>query len=151
MVEKFGFVQNNYEFPCIIQIYFVYLRSKRERVKPIKFKIMSKKTFWQNIENVLEREFNPNETLQWLKQNQSIYWSWGVSKLFQYKNKSLFLKVNGFEFKGWVLITLGWNDTYTVRFLNGQYREISKTTDVYVDMLRDFIDEKIEKQKSYSF
>jgi len=112
---------------------------------------MSKRTFFQNIETVLEREFNPNETLQWVKSNQPVYWSWGVSKLFQFENKSLFIKVNGFKHKGWVLITLGWDDTYTVRYLNGQYNEVDKQTGVYCDVLQETIDNRIEKQENYSF
>lgn len=112
---------------------------------------MSKRKFWENIETVLEREFNPEETLQVLKSNQAIYWSWGVAKLFQYENKSLFLKVNGFKHKGWVLITLGWDDTYTFRLLNNQYNEVHKETGVYVDEIRNRIDEVVEKQENYSF
>jgi len=112
---------------------------------------MSKRKFWQNIDTVLERDFNPNETLQWLKANFSIYMSWGVSKLFQYENKSLFLKVNGYKHSGWVLITLAWDDTYTVRYLNNQYNEVDKETNVYCDVLQSTIDEKIEKQPSYNF
>lgn len=112
---------------------------------------MSKKKFWETIDTKLEREFNPSETLQWLKSNMSIYWSWGVARLFKHQDKALFLKVNGMIHKGWVMITLGWNDTYTVRLLNNQYNEISVDTDIYCDVLQSFIDEKVEKQSNYTF
>ena len=113
---------------------------------------MSKKTFFQTeISNLVERNFEPNETLRVLKSNQSIFWSWGVSKLFKYEDKAIFLKVNGIFHNGWVMVTLAWDDTYTFRLLNNHYREVYKETDVYVDVLRDRIDEKVEKQPYYSF
>ena len=112
---------------------------------------MSKRSFFQSIDEKLEREFNVQETLSLLKSNISIYWSWGVSKLLQHESKTLMLQVNGYNHKGWVMVTLGWNDTYTFRLLNGQYNEVYKETDVYVDVLRDRIDEKVEKQPNYSY
>jgi len=112
---------------------------------------MSKKSFFTTIDTKLEREFDVKETLSVLKSNMSIYWSWGVSQLFQHKSKTLMLKVNGYVHSGWVMITLGWDDTYTFRLLNNQYNEVSKETGVYCDMLRDMIDTRVEKQANYKF
>ena len=35
-------------------------------------------------------------------------------------------KVNGHHHKGWVLITLAWNDTYTLRFFSTQFNEVKE-------------------------
>jgi len=112
---------------------------------------MSKRSFLTTIDEKLEREFNVQETLNVLKSNMSIYWSWGVSKSFHHKNKTLMLKVNGYKHKGWVMITLAWNDTYTLRLLNNQYNEVFHAQEVYVDMLRDMVDDLVEKQLEYKF
>ena len=107
---------------------------------------MSKATF-QTAFNTeyAQRDFNPQETLQWVSRAKHIYWCWGVSKKVNYNNKGLLLKVNGAKFKGWVLITLAWDDTYTVRYLNAQYNEaLPMNENVYCDVLQDIIDRKIE-------
>jgi hypothetical protein len=112
---------------------------------------MSKKQFIENLDNMVELNFDQNETLQQLQMNRSIFWSWGVSNMFRISDTALMLRVNGYIHKGWVMITLGWNDTYTYRLLNKQYNEVYKETDVYCDMLVERIDEKIEKQPNYVF
>jgi len=112
---------------------------------------MSKKQFIQNLDKMVERDFDQNETLQQLQMNQSIYWSWGVSNVFRIGHNALMLEVNGFIHKGWVMVTLAWDDTYVFRLLNKQYNEVYKETDVYCDMLVERIDIKIEKQDNYVF
>ncbi|WP_418513693.1 hypothetical protein [Corallibacter sp.] len=99
-----------------------------------------------------QREFNPQETMQWLTANRTVYFSWGTSKLINLNNKGLLLKVNGHHHKGYVLITLAWNDTYTVRFFNNQYNQVKNTlTEIYCDLLQDSIDEVIEKIDDYNY
>jgi len=110
---------------------------------------MSKRSFFQTIDEKLEREFNVHETLKLLKSNINIYFSWGVSKVYNHQNKALMISVHGYIHSGWVMVTLGWNDTYAFRLLNNQFNEVSKETGVYCDMLRDMIDERIEKQPNY--
>ena len=111
----------------------------------------TKQFFTETIKKAMEREFNPEETLQWLKLNQLYFMSWGVSKMLQHQNKSLFLKVNGYAHSGWVMITLAWNDTYTVRLLDDQFEIIKKDTEVYCDCLCDTVDFLVESNsKHYS-
>jgi hypothetical protein len=111
---------------------------------------MSKKTFFQTeINEMLEREFNVNETMKVLTHNPWVYVSWGVSKKFKYQDKALLLQVNGYNHKGWVMVTLGWDDTYTFRLLNTRYREVYKECGCYFDELQDRIDIKVEKQAQY--
>ena len=113
---------------------------------------MSKKTFFtKEIQEKVEREFDVKETFRILRFNPTISMSWGLHNPMNFENKAFLFKVNGYIHKGWVMITLGWNDTYTFRLLNGQYREVYKETEVYCDVLRDRIDEKVEKQSEYIF
>ena len=99
---------------------------------------------------LLEREFNLNETLQVLTYNQNIYFSWGVSKRINLKNKGMLLNVNGNHHKGSVLITLGWNDTYCVYIINNRGKILNEYKAVYFDVLTEVIDNRIERIKEYS-
>lgn len=112
---------------------------------------MSKAKFYESFESdYAQREFNPQETMQWLTANRIVYFSWGTERVINLFNKGLLLKVNGHHHKGWVLITLAWNDTYTVRFFNQQYNQVKDTlTEVYCDLLQDTIDEVIERIDDY--
>ena len=103
------------------------------------------------LQSIAEREFSLSETLKVLKANPSIYMSWGVSSLKNFENKVLILKVNGHHHKGLVLISLAWNDTYTVNIVSTQ-NNIKKTyTEVYFDVLTEIIDNHIEKIDDYEF
>jgi hypothetical protein len=106
------------------------------------FEIVSEKT---------QREFDPNETIQWLTINPSIFWSWGVSKKINLYDKALLLNVSGHHFKGWVVITLAWDDTYSIFYINTNGTIVGEQHNVYCDMLRDVIDDRIEKVKDYQF
>ena len=97
----------------------------------------------------MEKGFDPQETLQWLKHHQLIFMSWGVSKMLQHQNRSLFLKVNDFVHSGWVMITSAWNDTYTVRLLDEQFDFIKKITHIYCDMLCDTVDFMVESNNKF--
>lgn len=103
-----------------------------------------------------QRPFNLMETLSVLKVNPSIYWSWGVSKLIKIQNKGnedvgLLLKVNGHHHKSWVLITLAWDDTYTVHIINRLGKTLNTYEQVYFDDLVEIIDNRIEKKADYQF
>jgi len=101
------------------------------------------------LKSVAEREFNLSETLRVLRVNPSIYMSWGVSSLKNFEDKVLILKVNGHHHKGLVLISLAWNDTYTVNIVSTQ-NNIKKTyKEVFFDVLTEIIDEHIEKIEEY--
>jgi len=108
-------------------------------------------TVIQIIKSKFEREFNTKETLQVLSINKSIFWSWGVSKILNFEHKALILKVSARRFKSYVVITLAWNDTYTVTLVNTQGKVIKEFKEIYFDMLVETIDEEIEKVPIYSF
>lgn len=112
--------------------------------------------FYQHfLENYSEDSFSPNETLQWLKQNPIVTMSWGLHDPKVLRKDSLvtglIFKVNGHHHKGSVLITLAWDDTYTVRFINNHYQEVKdKLEMVYCDLLQNSIDEVIEQLPTYN-
>ncbi len=103
----------------------------------------------RKIDYLYQREFDTNETLKVLTHNKTIYWSWGVSKLFNCSNKGLFLKVNGHHHKQYVLITLSWDDTYKVDYLNRNLKVIDTQENLYFDQLVEFIDNRIERIGEY--
>ncbi|MFI8379597.1 hypothetical protein [Leeuwenhoekiella sp. NPDC079379] len=105
----------------------------------------------EKLSELTQREFNTQETYQLLKASGSIMWSWGVSKLINYQNEGLLLKVNGHHHKGWVFITLAWNDTYSIHYLNNRYKVKESQTDIYCDMLTRTIDDKIERIDDYQY
>lgn len=115
---------------------------------------MAKKDFIKNFENdYAEREFSPKVTLQQLTHMMSSrnkFYSWGVSKKTNLYSKGLLLSVNANHHKGHVLITLAWNDTYTIRFFNKQYNEVfERQNDIYCDCLTNAIDSVIEWVPEY--
>ena len=99
---------------------------------------------------LLQREFSLAETLQVFNRNQPMYWSWGVSKKFNLNDKGLLMLVNGHHHKGWVLISLGWNDTYSVHIISKKGEILNEYTEIYWDMLGDKIDDRIERIPQYS-
>ncbi len=106
---------------------------------------LTKNEFYTMIKLFFEREFNPRETLQWLTANKMMFFSWGSHDLRNFENKALAIKVSGHHHKGQILITLGWNDTYTLRLINTTGKVTETFTDIYCDQLAEFIDVKIEK------
>ena len=114
---------------------------------------MSKAKFQKDfLTEYAEREFDLLETMKQLKHNMRLYWCWGVSRLANYHNKGLILSVNGRNLKGFVLITLAWDGTYTVRFFNTKYNEVKdKLTNVYCDELTNRIDSIIEYVPEYRY
>ena len=104
----------------------------------------------RKLEPLLKREFNTSETLKVLTHNKTIYWSWGVSQLFNCNDKGLLLKVNGHHHKQYVLITLDWDDTYKVDYLNRNLRVTDTQENIYFDQLTEFIDNRIERIGEYT-
>lgn len=100
---------------------------------------------------LLKANFNQNETLRLLKSSGAIMMSWGTSNLSRLGNQGLIFKTNGNHHKGYVLITLNWDDTYEVHLINNRARVLETITNVYWDELVNRIDEKVEKIKEYSF
>ncbi len=92
---------------------------------------------------------NVKETLDVLKHQKLKMMSWGSRDFKNIENKGLIFKVSGHLHKGYVLVSLSYNDTFTVSLLNIRGRVIETITDVYVDSLTDLIDEKVEKISIY--
>lgn len=105
---------------------------------------------FENIENLLQREFDVNETITLLsKFNKPVFWSWGVERLLNFKNKGLLMLVNGHHHKGWVLVILAWNDTYSYYLLEGNKTIKKEQHEVYFDQLQYMIDKDIEYIEDY--
>lgn len=102
------------------------------------------------LHKVTQREFNPLETLQILKANQIWLWSWAARNFSQWNNKALWFTVSGHLHKGIVLITLAWNDTYTVTLLTTKWTVKKEITDVYFDELAQTIDINVERIPQYN-
>ena len=101
------------------------------------------------LKSVGERDFNPQETMQWLKANPLWLMTWAARDFTRFEDKALFFSVSGHHHKGIVLITLAWDDTYTVRLLSTQWNEKAKFENVYCDELASLIDEKVERIADY--
>jgi hypothetical protein len=110
---------------------------------------MTSKTY-QAIKVLLKDSLDCKETMQQLRAGGVVkLMSWGVRNYTNIENRGLLFRVSGFKHKGYVLITLSYDDTYTVYLLklNG---EIVKTMEmVYCDELTDTIDEAVEKVSDY--
>jgi hypothetical protein len=111
---------------------------------------MTDKTITQ-INSLLKREFSPAETLKQITHFGGFrFLSWGTSQKTNFKDKALILKVNGHHFKGYVVITLDWSDTYDVNLIT-THGNITKTFNmVYFDDLFDVIDKAIEYVPEYT-
>ena len=101
------------------------------------------------LKESVQREFDPNETIQWLTRNRLWFMTWGAKNFTTFDKKALFFTVSGNLHKGIVLITLAWDDTYTVRLLSSQWNEKAKFESVFCDDLAELIDTKIERIKEY--
>mgnify|MGYP006273142027 FL=1 len=101
------------------------------------------------VKPALKLEFNPTETIQILMADRYKYFSWGVSSKYNIDNKGILLKVSGHHHKAYVLITLDWNDTYTVTLINNDGSVKTELAMVYFDMLADVIDGEIEYIDAY--
>lgn len=115
----------------------------------------------QKILPLLEISFNVSETSALLKREGFRFLSWGCDKMIAVEStekdkygtmaKGLLLHVNGHHHKGFCLITLNGNDTYTFRLLNNQFNQKGETvTDIYFDELFDRIDKLIEYIPAYN-
>jgi len=98
------------------------------------------------IKHLVQRDFDLKETLMVLKSPINIYWCWGVTNIYAVDNGGVILKVNGHHWKHYVLITLAYNDTYTVSLLDARYDVTKTINDVYFDMLQSIVDEEIESK-----
>jgi hypothetical protein len=112
---------------------------------------MNKITINQTVSPLVEREFNLKETIMILRNNDSIFWSWGVSRMINFMNKGLLFKVSGHHHKGWVLVTLGWEDLYKVHIISNKGVVKNSYEGIFFNQLTEVIDNRIEKIKEYQF
>ena len=114
---------------------------------------------YENLKPHFERDFNCMETMSVLKHNINIYWSWGVKSVKIVEPtpnekgyaKGLLLNVSANRHKGYVFITLGYDDTYNARLMNNRGRVIDSFIGVYFDELVKTIDDRIERIADYNF
>ena len=91
------------------------------------------------------REFDVNTTINQMQVKRHKFICWGAKGFKNWNNKALLFTVSGLLFKGIVVITLSWMDTYDIHYLNRSFNEVlDSDTDIYCDMLTDVIDGKIE-------
>lgn len=111
---------------------------------------MNKVQLYEIVKPFFQREFNPQETMKVLTHNKMIYWTWGVSEIVSFENKSLVLKVSGNHHKGYVVITLDFLDLYNVYYISNKGEKKDESLGLYFDQLVEVIDNKIERIPEYS-
>lgn len=113
---------------------------------------MTKKLI-ETLKALTKRQFNTNETIELLTygDNRIKFWCWGVSERINFENKGLLLKVNARRHKGYVFITLDWNDTYSVSLISNTGKILKTFEMIYFDMLTDVIDSEIELVPEYQW
>lgn len=107
---------------------------------------------YQVLKPLLQREFNVLDTVTLLKRtNINVWFSWGVSKMVNVDNQGLLMKVRGNHHKGYVFVTLGYDDLYQVHLIS-THGNIKETLEgIFFDQLQEVIDDKIERVKEYSY
>jgi len=98
---------------------------------------------------------------QLIQTDQTIVWSWGVSKWAALSEKTLALRVNAHRLNGIVCIALDEaQDLYNISFFNNKSflgvlknpsEKFNSITGVYCDQLLEMIDEVIEKIPLYQY
>jgi len=95
-----------------------------------------------------EREFDVNELFKNIR-NLVKVWSWGAHAWRTLESKGLRFAVQGHHHKGHVYIVLAWDDTFTIYYTTRQGKILDKQTDIYIDVLIDTIDKKVEYVSEY--
>lgn len=103
------------------------------------------------LESLAKREFNVMDTLRLLQFKPVWLGSWGFRLPKNYKNKILIFRVSGHHHKGYVAISLNWDDTYIVNLISTRWvvKENGTFNNVYCDELLDLLDINIERKKEY--
>lgn len=102
--------------------------------------------------NLQKSQFNAVETLSQLRSCPEYTWitlSWGISKIgivsgTKENTKGLCFRVRGKLFKGWIFITLNYDDTYIVNFITLKGNIKDTLENVYCDELTEKIDHYVE-------
>lgn len=104
-----------------------------------------------NHSHLIERDFYFPELFKQLTHKKFKFFCWGVETfLVGLDNKEragiVRFRVSGLKFKGEVIITLAWNDTWTIRLVDETGEIVHTQTDVFADMLCDMVDDLIETE-----
>ena len=102
-----------------------------------------------DVKKIVCRELNVLELVQLLKQDISVYWSWGTHALVNLYNKGLRMMVHGHHHKGHVYIVLNGMDLFDVYYTTSKGKIVDIDTGIYNDMLVNVIDKRIEKIDEY--
>jgi hypothetical protein len=100
---------------------------------------------------LLQREFNVGETNDLLNMDMGRVICWGITKRIKVNNGGLLLKVNGHHHKGYVLITLGWEDLYKFHLITDKGVLKESVEGVFFEDLSKQIDQKIEYIPQYGY
>lgn len=105
---------------------------------------------FKTYDKLSQRDFNVAETIDLLTRfNPTIFYSWGVERMTNFKDKGLLLKVNAHHHKETVYIILAWNDTYSFYLMDSEDKVIKESHMVYFDELQYKIDQAIEYIDEY--
>lgn len=105
---------------------------------------------FKTYDKLSQRDFNVAETIDLLMRfNPTVFYSWGVERITNFKDKGLLLKVNAHHHKETVYIILAWNDTYSFYLLDSEDKVIKESHIVYFDELQYKIDQVIEYIDEY--
>jgi hypothetical protein len=101
------------------------------------------------------REMDFNELISLLKNDISIWWSWGVHNIRVDKSKGMRMlrfNVQGHHHKGHVYIFLNGMDLFDVYLTktNGIIKQRTPEMGLYFDQLVEWIDEKVERIPEYT-
>ena len=103
-------------------------------------------------DKVGQREFDPNELMVAMRKGAFMtVASWGARGWMRNENLWLRFLVSGHHHKGYVYITLAWNDTFTLYFTNNRGKIVDKKEEVYIDELIEKIDVRVEKIGDYKW
>lgn len=101
-----------------------------------------------NTEKLGERTWNITELFDAIKNSMKV-WSWGAHTWVMKEDMWLRFKAEGHHHKGHVYIILAWNDTFTIIYTTLKGKIVDINTEIYIDMLIDTIDKRIEYINDY--
>ena len=103
----------------------------------------------EQIFSMCEREFSPKVTMEQLMSSSSNvkeFMSWNIdpriSVLTNEENESvgMIMKMDNDRYDEMVFITLSWDDTYRIRFINQKFEIMKDIEGIYCDQLFEVID-----------
>ncbi len=107
----------------------------------------------KTIHSLCERPFDPKTTLFQIINygNEEKYETWNVNKMVScVSNKDnevigMTLKLDHKNYKDFILITLSWDDTYRVRFIDSRGEIVDDISFLFFDQLFEVIDDRLDK------